>query len=56
MHIFSNIIYLNFKKSISFTNKALKLIAESYLDLRYFNIFLFYNSHLANHIFKSLFD
>ena len=47
MHMFSNIIYLNFEKNTYLISKALKLIIESYLNLKYFNIFIFYNNKLA---------
>ncbi len=38
MHIFQNIIHLDFKKSIDCIGKVLKLIAESYPNLKYLNI------------------
>ena len=42
VYIFLNIIHLDFEKSIGFTNKVLKLVVESYPDLRYFNIYFCY--------------
>ncbi len=39
IYTFSNIIHLSFEKNIDFTGKALKLIAKSYLNLKYLNIF-----------------
>ena len=55
VYTFSNIIYLDFEKNIGFTNKAIKLIVESYPDLRYFNISALCNDHLTNHIFRSFY-
>ena len=36
--MFPNVIHLDFKESIDHTDKALKLIAESYPNLEYLNI------------------
>jgi hypothetical protein len=38
VHIFPNIIHLDFEGSIDCTGKVLKLIAESYPNLEYLNI------------------
>ena len=40
MHMFLNIIHLNFKENMKFKfiSKVLKLIAKSYLNLNYLNI------------------
>ncbi len=38
VHIFLNIIYLDFEGSMDCTGKVLKLIAESYPNLEYLNI------------------
>ena len=39
VHIFLNIIYLDFEGSMDCTGKVLKLIVKSYLNLEYLNIF-----------------
>jgi hypothetical protein len=38
VHSCPNIIYLSFKNSIGFSNRALELIADSYLNLKYLNL------------------
>ena len=38
MHIFPNVIHLDFEESIDHTGKALKIIAGSYPNLEYLNI------------------
>jgi len=38
VYTFSNIIYLDFKNSIGFGDRALFIIAESYPNLRYLNL------------------
>jgi len=42
VHLCSNIIHLSFKNSIKFNNRILELIVDSYLDLKYLNL---YNDH-----------
>ncbi len=49
-YIFPNIIYLNFKKVEYLINKALKLIVESYSNLKYLNISLLCYKRLADYI------
>ncbi len=46
VHMFSNIIHLDFRESMKFKfiGKVLKLIAESYPNLKYLNISALYNS------------
>ncbi len=43
VHTFQNIIYLDFKRSTDCIDKVLKLIAESYSNLKYLNISTLYN-------------
>ena len=43
VHTFSNIIHLDFEKSIDPTGEALKLMAKSYSNLKYLNISALYN-------------
>ena len=45
VHMFSNIIHLDFRESMKFKfiGKVLKLIAESYSNLKYLNISTLYN-------------
>ncbi len=50
MHMFSNIIYLNFEKNTYLISKALKLIVESYSNLKYLNISVLHIKGLANYI------
>ncbi|CAI2198580.1 10755_t:CDS:2, partial [Funneliformis geosporum] len=38
VHSCLNITYLSFKNSIGFSNRALELIASSYLNLKYLNL------------------
>ena len=43
VHIFPNIIHLDFEKSIDPTGEALKLMVKSYPNLKYINISALYN-------------
>ncbi len=55
VHMFSNIIHLDFEKSIKSKSisKVLKLIVESYSNLKYFNISAFCRKFAENN--KSLY-
>ena len=50
MRTFQNIIHLDFEESMDCTGKVLKLIAESYPNLKYLNISALCNDQLAIHI------
>ncbi len=39
MHSYPNIIHLGFKNSIGFSNRVLELIASSYSNLKYLNLY-----------------
>ena len=48
--MFLNIIHLNFEKVKHLTSKSLKLIAESYSNLKYLNISVLCYKKLADYI------